>query len=206
MGVIALLFLPRLGRAHTPGLSMAEIRVDAQGRVDAQLTFAGAEPLRGLALRQEDLRAFVLDGVDVVADGERCDSSYGGSAPTEGDGLLLEASYACPPGAHEIGVTLYYLGDLPRGHRVIARIFGPPDGTTRAEAVLTADRRALALELPGSEARKWTAHAPWAGRGWKASALTVALAFLVVSLVGWRRFWRGRRHETRPPPGLPKVD
>jgi hypothetical protein len=208
--VIALLFLPRPGHAHTPGLSMAELAVDAQGRVEARLTFASAEPLRGLPLRQEDLRAFVLDGVDVAADGERCDPSYGGGSLTDGDGLLLEATYACPAGAREIALTLYYLNDLPRGHRVIARIVGPPNGAARAEDVLSADRRGLALELCDTTASKWGKRAWWAGRWRMALAVTVALALLVLALLGWRRLSRERRHETRAPtvsPGdLSKVD
>jgi hypothetical protein len=192
--VIALLFLPRPGHAHTPGLSMADLAVDAQGRVQARLTFASAEPLRGLPLRQDDLRAFVLDGVDVAADGERCDPSYGGGSLTEGDGLLLEATYACPPGASEIALTLYYLGDLPRGHRVIARIVGPPNSGAQAENVLTADRRGLVLELPGSTAPRGGKHAWRASRWWIALAVMVAFASLVLGLVVRRRIARGRRH------------
>jgi hypothetical protein len=157
--LIAGLFLPCIGRAHTLGLSTADLAVEADGRVAARFTFASAE-LRGERpggsagrgavegpLRDEDLRALVLDGTDVTADGARCDPSYGGSASPDGDGILVEATYACPPGAAAIGVTLYYLSALPPGHREIARIVGPPGSHAHAEAVLTGDRRALVLEL-----------------------------------------------------------
>jgi hypothetical protein len=189
MGLVVMvgLFLPRLGLAHTPGLSTAELDVAADGHVDARLTFASAEPLGKTTLSQEDLRAFVLDGVDVTADATRCEPSYGGSAPTEGDGLVLEASYACPAGAGEIAVTLYYLSALPRGHREIARIVGPPGSGAEAEAVLTGEHRALALRLPASAED----HARRERLGKKLLALTVGFAVLMSSLFVWR--WRAAR-------------
>jgi hypothetical protein len=149
--VMASLFLPWLARAHTPGLSAAELDVGLDGAVDARLTFATAEPLGRTTLSQEDLRAFVLEGVDVSADGARCPATYRGSALTEVDGLLLQATYACPPDASEVAVTLYYLSALPPGHREIARIEGPPGSGAHAEAVLSADHRALVLKMPESD-------------------------------------------------------
>jgi len=187
MGLVVMtgLFLPRQGRAHTPGLSMALFEVGADGHVDARLTFASAEPLGKTTLREEDLRAFVLDGVDVTADGARCEPTYRGSSLTEGDGLLVEASYACPRDATEIGVTLYYLSALPRGHREIARIVGPQGTDAGAEAVLTGDRRALSLPLPGAADRRR------AGLATKLIALTAGFAVLMLSLFVWR--WRATR-------------
>jgi hypothetical protein len=183
--VIAGLFLPRQGRAHTPGLSMAELTVEADGQVEARLTFASAEPLGKTTLREDDLRAFVLDGVDVTADGARCEPAYGGSSLTEGDGLLLGASYACPAGAAEIGVTLYYLSALPPGHREVARIHGPPGSHVSAEAVLTADHRALSLTLPDADRGRR------AGLRTKLIVLTAGFAVLMLSLFVWR--WRATR-------------
>jgi hypothetical protein len=138
-------FRPRLVHAHTPGLSTAVFEVQGDGRVDARLVFATAEPLRGTPLDPQDLGAFVLDGVDVQADGERCQGTFRGARVTEVDGLVLDASYACSPGAGEVVATLYYLGDLSPGHREIARISA---GSATSEAVLTSDRRAIALRLP----------------------------------------------------------
>jgi hypothetical protein len=186
MGLVVItgLLLPRQSRAHTPGLSVAELEVGADGHVDARLTFASGEPLGQTTLREEDLRAFVQDGVDVVADGVRCEPTYRGSSPTDGDGILLQATYACPPGAEEIGVTLYYLSALPKGHREVARIVGPPGSNASAEAVLTGDHRALALRLPASGDRHAALRA-------KLIALTAGFALLMLSLFAWR--WRATR-------------
>lgn len=187
MGLVVMtgLFLPRQGRAHTPGLSVAELEVGADGHVDARLTFASLEPLGTTTLSQEDLRAFVLEGVDVAADGARCEPTYRGSSADEGDGLLLAASYACPPGAGEIDLTLYYLSGLSRGHRQVARILGPPGSGARAEAVLTGDHRALSLTLPGGGPGRR------AGMRTKLIALTAGFAVLMLSLFVWR--WRATR-------------
>jgi len=188
--VMALSFLPRLAAAHTPGVSTAEFDVAPDGHVDAHLVFASAEPLNGTPLRDDDLRAFVLDGVDVTADGSRCDASWRGSYPTEGDGLALDASYACARGASEVAVTLYYLSALPAGHREVARIVA---SGASIEGVLTGDRRALSLRLP----------APTAGAGRSSSAdraarksrqltvLTAAFAAVMLALFVWR--WRATR-------------
>src|SRR5580658_5534191 len=48
--VMGLLLLPRFGRAHTPGLSVADFEVTDGGRVDARLVFASAEALGGVDL------------------------------------------------------------------------------------------------------------------------------------------------------------
>ncbi|HEX8791381.1 MAG TPA: hypothetical protein VF765_10565 [Polyangiaceae bacterium] len=188
--VIALLFLPRVASGHTPGLSTAQFDVAPDGRVDAHLVFASAEPLNGTPLRDDDLRAFVLDGVDVSADGSRCDASWRGAYPTESDGLALDASYACAAGASEIAVTLYYLSALPPGHREVARIVA---ASGSAEAVLTGDRRALSLHLSAASAAPAPSSA--AGRAArKARQLTVlyaSFAAFMLALFVWR--WRATR-------------
>ena len=179
--------MPRAGAAHTQGLSTAELDVQPDGHVDAHLTFATAEPLAGTAQNQDDLRAFVLRGVDVTADGARCEGTFGGASVTELDGLLLEARYACAAGAREIGVTLYYLSELRPGHREIARIVGPPGSNAVVEGVLTGDRRALTLRLPGGPR-------PSAARerlGQRLLVLTSAFTALMLALFVWR--WRATR-------------
>jgi hypothetical protein len=190
VAVIVLLFLPRLGRAHTPGLSTAEFDVSAGGPVEARLTFASAEPLGGTALRDEDLRAFVLQGVDVTADGARCEAAYRGASVTEVDGLQLEAIYDCPAGAREIGVVLYYLSALRPGHREVARIVGPPGSNATVEQVLSGDRRALQLELPASPDGSSTGgkHDRLARR---LVVLSAVFAVVMLSLFVWR--WRATR-------------
>jgi hypothetical protein len=200
---MASLFLPRPGRAHTLGLSVAELTVAPGGRVDARITFATAEPLAGAAprLADSDLRAFVLDGVDVVADGARCTPGYVGASVTDSDGLMLESSYDCPAGATTIAVTLYYLSALPRGHREVVRIVGPPGSNANVEAVLGGDRRALELKLPPpppdviERARKERL-------GRRLTWLSAAFAAAMASLFVWR--WRATRRPGPRPADRPK--
>ena len=185
--------------AHTAGISSATFDVQPDGRVDAQLVFASAEPLHGTPLRDEDLRAFVLDGVEVRADGAACAPVPGlwsrgpspeTAAPTtfldsSGD-LVLEFSYACPGPASEIAaidVTLYYLGALGPAHREVARITA---GSATSEAVLSGDHRAIALRLPGDTRR--TKHLR---RGKLLVAVTAAFAAFLGLLFVWR--WRATR-------------
>jgi hypothetical protein len=187
---MAVVFLPRLGRAHTPGLSTAEFDVSQAGPVEARWTFASTEPLAGASLRDEDLRAFVLQGVDVTADGSRCEAAYRGASVAEVDGLVLEASYDCPEGAGEIGVVLYYLSGLRPGHREVARIVGPPGSNASVEAVLTGDRRALELKLPAAQTGSSRG-----GRRDRLAKRLVALsgtfAAVMLALFVWR--WRATR-------------
>lgn len=189
--VIGMVFLSRFGRAHTPGLSVAHFEVLTGGGVEAHLAFASAEPLgrldldrdrdgrvtsADLAAARDDLRAFVLDGIEVVADGSRCPGSFGDAALAEPDGLLIEARYACPAGATEVAVTLFYLSDLPAGHREVARIVA---GSSTAEAVLTGHRRGLALKLQSSAV---------ASRG-RTEGLLAVLAVAAFALLLW---WKKR--------------
>ena len=151
------------------------------GHIDGKITFASAEPLDGTPLRDEDLKGFLMDGVEVAADGSRCEGAFGGSSVTESDGLLLEARYDCPAGATLIEVTLYYLNTLGRGHREVARIVAAGNS---AEGLLTGDRRALSLQLP-------TAPRPRARNGRRLIVLTASFLAFMLGLFVWR--WRATR-------------
>src|ERR1700722_4432775 len=164
------LFLARTGHAHTLGLSVAEFDVTPEGPIAAHITFASAEPLQGTPLRDEDLGAFQ------------------GSSLTESDGLRLDAMYDCPGGASHVEVTLYYLSALSPGHREVARIIA---SGASVEGVLTGERRALALDVPG-RAKNNGAHAR---TGRRLVALSAFFAIFMVSLFVWR--WRAV-HKTRP--------
>jgi hypothetical protein len=171
---IALLLLPRFGLAHTPGLSTAEFSVQPGGHVDARFVFASGEPL----VPRDDLGAFLLDGVDVAADGARCAGTFRGVEPVETDGVALAATYACPDDLAEVEVTLYYLSALPPGHREIVRIVA---GSATGEAVLTGDRRALTLRLPNdgqaaSGARR---------RAWREIAVAAFVSAVALALLVW---------------------
>lgn len=188
-------------RAHTPGLSMADFEVHADGEIDARLTFsmASAEPLTGAAIGsngdgvitaadlstvRDNLRAFVTDEVEVAADGSSCDGTFVDATLSEVDGLELQAKYTCQPGPAEVQVTLYYLSNAAAGpvRKGIARIVA---GSATSEGVLTAERRALSLRLPGGNKRsvRLSPH-----------LLLVPLAALATALVAWKsRRWRAAR-------------
>ena len=175
--------------AHSAGISTASFDVQPDGRVDARLVFASAEPLHGTPLRDEDLRAFVLDGVEVTADGAACTPELPDAGPAGLDAagdLVLDATYACPAPASEIGaieVTLYYLSALGPAHREVARITA---GSATSEAVLSGDHRAIALRLSGDTRR--TKHLR---RGKLLVAVTAAFAAFLGALFVWR--WRATR-------------
>jgi hypothetical protein len=188
--IMAALFLPRLGRAHTPGLSVAEFEVQPDGRVDARITFANAEQLQGTSLNDADLRAFMLDGVDVTADGQRCPAIFHGASPAEGDGLVLASSYDCPRDVAAVEVTLYYLSALAPGHREVARIVARGAST---EAVLTGDHRAISLRLPSSPAAQPVPAREVKGR--RLIALSAVFAAFMLGLFVWR--WRATRSPRR---------
>jgi hypothetical protein len=172
--------------AHTTGMSTASFDVQPDGRIDARLVFASAEPLRGTPLRDEDLRAFVLDGVEVTADGTACTPTFRDAEGDDRGDLVLEASYACPAPASEIGaieVTLYYLSALGPAHREVARVTA---GSATSEAVLSGDHRAIALRLSGG-----TRRTKGLRRGRLLVAVTAAFAALMGGLFVWR--WRATR-------------
>jgi len=199
-----LFLLPRPARGHTPGLSVADFDVRADGQVEGRLTFASAEQLGGLSLdrdgdgavtdddlaaAREDLRAFVLQGVGVDADGATCPAAFLDAELTEADGLLLRTSYACPSDAADIEVTLYYLSGTPEGRpgrpsyrRGIARIEAP-DATM--EAVLTGEHRAIALHRTGKGG---------VGRRNARRAAVLVVAAMVVALLAYGSYrWRSAR-------------
>lgn len=181
------LFLPRLALGHTLGLSVAEFDVAPEGPVAAHLTFASAEPLGATPLRDEDLQGFLARGVEVAADGARCDGTFLGASVTEADGLQLDARYACPRGAARLEVTLYYLSELGPGHREIARIVARG---ASIEGVLTGDRRALSLTLPGPPGARSLRDAR-ARTGRRLEVLSAAFLAILLGLAGWR--WRATR-------------
>ena len=188
--VMVALFLPRTGLAHTLGLSVAELDVTPEGPVAAHITFASAEPLNGTPMRDEDLRSFLAQGVDVTADGTHCEGTFQGSSVTEADGLRLDAMYDCPAASH-VEVTLYYLSALSPGHREVARIVA---SGASVEGLLTGERRALGLDIPGRVARP-SAHAR---TGRRLVVLTAVFAVFMAGLFVWR--WRATRRRRRTEP------
>jgi hypothetical protein len=201
--VMVLSFLPRIALAHTPGLSTAAFELEpTSGRVEGRFAFATTEPLGGLSLdrdrdgvvtdaevraAREDLRAFLADGVEVSADDSRCPESFVDASLSETDGLVLTSSYACPRNPSSVQVVLYYLSALAPGHREVVRIAA---GSSTAEAILSGDRRALALQLPGSEERLRRTRT-----GRRLTILSAVFATAMLSLFLWR--WRSARQKAR---------
>jgi hypothetical protein len=176
---------------------VADFVVQRSGVVEARLTFASAEPLGGLPLdrdhdgiitaediaaARDDLRAFLLQGVEVDADQAACAPTFGDASLAEVDGLMLQASFDCPADAAEIEVVLYYLSALRPGHREVARIVA--EGSTVSQ-VLSGDHRAIALRLrPGDNGavRK------------KRATVVAAIAAGVIGIFAWgARRWRAMR-------------
>jgi hypothetical protein len=212
--VMVLSFLPRIASAHTPGLSTAAFELEPApgsvlwrgpspaGRVEGRFTFATTEPLGGLSLdrdrdgvvtdaevraAREDLHAFLADGVEVSADGSRCPESFVDASLSETDGLVLTSSYACPRNPSSVQVVLYYLSALAPGHREVVRIAA---GSSSAEAILSGDRRALALQLPGAEERLRRTRT-----GRRLTILSAVFATAMLSLFLWR--WQRARQKAR---------
>jgi len=201
--VLMAALLPRLGLAHTQGLSTVDFVLGADGRVAARWVFASDEPLgditpgckgrctnADLVAARQDLRAFVVESSTVMADGARCDAHFQDAALSD-DGLVLTAAFACRAPTEAISaieVTLYFLTAMPAGHREVARIVA--DGVS-AEAVLSADHRALTVRLPPSPARsRARARAPWTAPS------TLAAATAIGVLIG-AATWRGTRRRGR---------
>jgi hypothetical protein len=200
---ISALLLPPGARAHTPGLSMADFEVRADGQVQARLTFslASAEPLAGTRLdrdgdgvvtpddllaARDDLRAFVAEGVEVAADGSPCEGTFRGASLSEVDGLELRAAYACPGGPAVVQATLYYLSASAAGpRRALARILS---GGATTEGVLTGERRAISLHLTRADRPQARI------RTLPSRLVFVPVVGVALALLAWRsRIWRAAR-------------
>lgn len=180
---MASFLLPRFSSAHTAGLAQADFDVGAGGRVDARLVFAAAEPIEAM---YADPRAFFLDGVGVMADGERCNPMFAGAhAAEDSDHFEIDGAFGCAPGASRIEATLYLLSSLPRGHRIAARIAA---GSATTQAVLDGEHRAIALRLGSKGPRHAVALV----------AVTAVFTALMLSLFAWRfAATRSRRKPSR---------
>ncbi len=200
---IVLVLFARLASAHTLGLSTCDLEVEPSGRVDARLVFASVEPLRGVPLDRNgdgvvandevraaegELGAFLERGVEVTADGIGCPETFEGAAISDLDGLVLTASFACPPGSSRVTATLYYLNELGPDHREIARITA---GGATTETVLSRERREIALAIPRAAPR-----AAARGAATLAAWLVVGLFMFVVAAGARRAARRARRGDT----------
>ncbi len=190
--------------AHSLGVSTGTISVAPDGHVDADLVFAATE-LAGaveldktrdgvitadeVAASMPDLRALLTTGTEIDADGSACAVSSEDVALVEGDGIELRASYACPAGAHTIGVTLFFLSQLSAQHRHALAITA---GDRIVQKLLRGDSRYASIDPGRPEGRRTL-------RPWKQRAvvwLTIVFAAWMSALFVWR--WR-RASRQRPP-------
>lgn len=190
--------------AHSLGVSTGSISVAPDGRVDADLVFAASELAGAVALDKNhdglvtevevaaaspDLRALLTAGTEIDADGSACAATSEGAALVAGDGIELRASYACPAGAHTIGVTLFFLSQLTPQHRHALEVTA---GARTVQALLSGASRYASIDL-GRPAGRRTLPL-WRQRAvlW----LTIAFAVWMSVLFVWR--WR-RASRQRPP-------
>ena len=204
--------LPGVARAHSLGLSQSDFIVAEGGTVTGEITLSAREALALTTLDKDhdgtvtddevaasyaDLRKLVVDQVEVTADDRSCAASFGRAALLEGDGLLVTATYACPPGARRVGVTLYFLSELGPAHRHAARVTA--FGGASIQKVLSGTNRLITLDLPesrgGREARSGKRTlAPW--RKVAVLVLTASFVVFMAVLFVWR--FRATRRQTRP--------
>jgi hypothetical protein len=206
--VVMATFYSAPAAAHSLGVSTGSISIAADGHVDADFVFAASELAGAVGLDKShdgvvtadevsasmpDLRALLTTGTEVTADGTACPPTSENAELVEGDGVELRASYACPPGAHPIGVTLFFLSQLTPQHRHAIAITG---GGRTVQALLRSDSRYASIDFGRSDGRR--ALAPWRQRAilW----LTIVFAAWMSALFVWR--WR-RASRQRPPRARP---
>lgn len=184
--VLALCLAP-LGpaRAHQPGLSQAELRVEP-GRVRARLVFArgeiaglvpGVDADRDGRLAEIELLSVetalseqVLRGIQIAAGREPCTGGVAGIAFVEEDGLSVDIDFACPPrpdGAAppELTLRLSLLARLQPGHRLVGQLvfadMSPGSaGSASAPLDFVAHRRRAALTIRRPDAGAPTREPP----------------------------------------------
>ncbi len=134
---MALLAATSPAGAHAIGLSRGDYAQD-DGLVSATLTFARGDALvlapaldvdgdgalseTEVAAGQQALRAGVAARIGVRSGGEACESASVGASLTQGDGLLVRATYRCRSITADASVALdALLDELPSGHRHMAR-------------------------------------------------------------------------------------
>jgi len=171
--LLALLLAPATARAHEPGLSRGEYRVDDDGVVTSQLVFARRELaeriLPGadtdsdgqlgefeLLAVDAELRRQLLAGLELSAGPDRCDGAVTRVAFVEEDGLQVDLRHSCPR-APLPAVTLRWplLARLSPAHRHLGRLVFtaapvPGDSPSAASAPVPGDSpSAASAPVPG---------------------------------------------------------
>jgi hydrogenase/urease accessory protein HupE len=138
LAVVAAFVVSGTAAAHAIGLSRGDYALDGT-RVTVTLTFARGDALalapsvdaNGDGVLTDDevgrsaasLRKGIADRIEVRTGDEACAGSATRAALTQGDGLTIQATYACPSASTSANVDLAALLDeLPTGHRHMARL------------------------------------------------------------------------------------
>jgi hypothetical protein len=194
--LIVVVGVATVAHAHTLGISSGEYRASGS-RLVVHLAFAAsdaallvpaldgdgdgrvaaAEVVRARPAIDGAMRSFVV----VSGDGDLCGGHVTDAALTEGDGVIVDATFTC---AHEpAGFDLAFpgLSVLGPSHRHVARTIG----TSTADALLTADTPHVAFVTRTGEPR--TPEPASSSRRW------LVVVGLVVAFVGAALVRRARR-------------
>jgi hydrogenase/urease accessory protein HupE len=133
-------------RAHTVGISQSDFALEGRADVRGELVFARGEGERLLGDHTEEaeVRALVDRGVDVRADGDVCPVRTARAGEVEGDGLRIDATFACDHAPRVLTVTLYLLAELPPSHRHLLRL---SSGPLSSQVTLRGAERQASLQL-----------------------------------------------------------
>jgi len=166
LAAAALLGSAAPAEAHAVGVSNGAYAVDGE-TVSAEITLARAD-VDGLP--PERVADMVARGLDVRGDGAPCAAASDVGAPTENDGVLVRARFACARPPRRVAVELRLLDALPHGHRHIARAASAGGSV---DDVLFRGHARLAFDAPAASPNGDGADAPSAG-----ARATSAAAFL----------------------------
>lgn len=163
--------------AHDRGLSSSELTLGDGGVISARFTFAAAD-------LQTEPADFVAHGVGVQADGVPCPGALTGAQPVGGDGVEIAATFACPPHPHTLEYVLYAISDWPEGARHVARI---AHGEATTQALLSASKRAISLDVAPPEPRAWPAPAASRRPAYVLGGLALLVLVAIAARVRYRR-------------------
>jgi hydrogenase/urease accessory protein HupE len=169
VALLAVLVVSGTAAAHAVGLSRGDYAMDGRS-VAVTLTFARGDVLvlapsidanaDGVLTDDEigraaaSLRTGIADRIAVHSGDEACAFDAANASLTQGDGLVVHATYRCPSSSTSATVDLAALLDeLPTGHRHMARLLGQDRDVVLFRGVSALTLNASAAEGPSSAPR-----------------------------------------------------
>ena len=185
-------------RAHTQGVSLANVSIDEGGSARLELGLATAEVNRivpidkdgdGQVSGQElakahDSLAKILPGTfDVVADGKRCKPTFDAAKLAEpSDGLDIVVRYTCPPRPRDVTFRSHLAPAMVPGHRLVSTL----SSSTRTQSrVLTSNEPECML------------HTEWDGDSKTGARTQYAVAAAIIGGLAIVYAW-GRKRASKP--------